>query len=394
MSYYEYHVARRYVQFEGALKELANYISLFGKKALMLTSCGPVKDAVEKRIREGFCLSAKECMNEKLADDSARYKRYFTMTERLDELREDLQYDFYDLDETPVAEANIRRVSEMVLTGGYDTVVGIGGGKAQDFARAITSYLPVKVVLVPTLAATNASVSTLSVLYTPDGKRIDRYLRMDNAPELVLVDTELLIHNPPRMFSAGIGDIAATYFEAISNLRMSASTENLPVFAEEGIVLSADILMKQAPMAFQALREGKINRAFETVVSMIMHNCGPLNMICLTGYAHVLDEMFLYFEKMHALPHGLRVGYGVLPMLAFVGASEDEIKTYLHFAKSVGIPTTLKEMGMGECTRKEWKAAFDATIGPKGSLNALPFTVTDQGLIDSLFAAEKYANGF
>ncbi|MBR3927516.1 MAG: iron-containing alcohol dehydrogenase [Clostridia bacterium] len=394
MSYYEYHVARRYVQFEGALKELANYISLFGKKALLLTNCGPVKQDVEKRIREGFELPAKRLMNASLAIDSARYRRYYAMTDRLDELRRDLEYEFFDLDEMPVAEENIEKVSEMVRAGGYDTVVGVGGGKAQDFARAITHYVPVKVVLVPTLAATNASVSTLSVLYTPDGKNIDKYLRMDNAPELVLVDTEILIHNPKRMFSAGIGDIAATYYEALCNLRMAESTENLPVFAEEGIQLSVDILKKQAPGALEALKIGKINRAFETVVSMIMHNCGPLNMICLTGYAHILDEMFLYFEKMHALPHGLRVGYGVLPMLAFIGASEEEQLSYYRFCKSTGIPTSLKEMGMDQYSREDWQKAFDQTVGKKGSLSALPYTVNAQTLIDSLFAAERIANSF
>ena len=100
-------------------------------------------------------------------------------------------------------------LAEQVQAQGFDTVVGVGGGKGQDFARALTHFLPVKVILVPTLAATNASISTLSVIYTPDG-RIDQYWRMDNAPELVLADTEVLIQNPPPVLSAGIGDIMST----------------------------------------------------------------------------------------------------------------------------------------------------------------------------------------
>ena len=392
MSYYEYHVAKRYVQFEGALRELSNYISLFGKKALFLTSCGPVRETVERRIREGFSLPAERRMNPRLAEDSPRYNRYFAMQERFDALRKDMEFEFYDLGETPVTEANVRVVADMARTKGFDTVVGIGGGKGQDFARAITHYLPVRVALVPTLAATNASVSTLSVLYTPDGSRLEKYWRMDNAPELVLVDTDLLIRNPVHLFSAGIGDIAATYSEAICNLRMGKTTENLPIFAEKGILLSMDILREQAPLALKALQQGKPDRAFETVVSMIMHNCGPLNMICLTGYAHVLDEMLLFFDRARALPHGLRVGYGVLPMLAFSGAAKAERKAYHDFCKSVGIPTTLAELGLGGLSREEWQTAFDATVGVRESLKSLPYSATREQLVESLFDAEVFAN--
>lgn len=391
MSYYEYHVARRYVQFEGALGELVNYISLFGKKVLFLTSCGPVRETVEQRIRAGFLLPAARSMSPALAEESPRYNRYFAMQERFDALRRDMEFEFYDLDDMPVSEENICRIADMVRMKGFDTVVGIGGGKGQDFARAITHYLPVKVALVPTLAATNASISTLSVLYTPDGIHIDKYWRMDNAPELVLVDTELLIHNPPGMFSAGIGDIAATYCEAICSLRLGSMTDHLPVFAEEGIALSMDILRKQAPLALEALKRGKPDRAFETVVSMIMHNCGPLNMICLTGYAHVLDEMLLFFDRAHAMPHGLRVGYGVLPMLAFAGAGDEERRSYFEFCKSIGIPTTLAELGLEGLRRSDWQRAYDATVGISGSLKSLPYAAAPEQFLDSVFDAENFA---
>ena len=42
MSYYEFHVARRYVQFGGALRELANYLTLVGKNILLITRSIPL----------------------------------------------------------------------------------------------------------------------------------------------------------------------------------------------------------------------------------------------------------------------------------------------------------------------------------------------------------------
>ena len=91
MSYIEYHVARRYVQFEGALRELANYASLIGRKVLILTACAPVTEQVVAKIREGIDAPAAKWMNPQLAADSPRYARYMPMTDRFDALRREME---------------------------------------------------------------------------------------------------------------------------------------------------------------------------------------------------------------------------------------------------------------------------------------------------------------
>lgn len=389
MSYYEYHVARRYVQFEGALRELANYASLVGKKVLLLTACDPVRELVEDRIREGLERPAAACMNPRLAADSPRYARYVPMAQRLDEFRSEMEFEFYDIGDRIITQSNIRSVAEYAKSRGIDTVVGIGGGKGQDFARALTHFLPVRVILVPTLAATNASISTLSVLYSEDGSRIQQYWRMDNAPDLVLVDTQILIENGQRTLAAGIGDIVSTYYEALCNLKMSGKTDNISVLSHKGVELAIEIMREQAPGALEAVRDKKINPAFETVVSMIMHNCGPLGMICSVGFAHILDEVFLYFKPAHRVPHGLRVGYATIAMLLFQRAQPREIRQYVAFCRQTGIPVSLKELGLSDIGYEQWMQAFDATAGVSGTIQSMPFPVTAKDLIDSLMAAES-----
>ena len=389
MSYYEYHVARRYVQFEGALHELANYASMSGRRVLLLTACDPVTEEIRAKIQEGIDRPAAAWMNPRLAAESVRYARYVPMADRMDDMRSDMQFDFYDIGQTPITEENIRRIAEHVREKGYDTVAGIGGGKGQDFARALTQFVPVKVILVPTLAATNASISTLSVVYTADG-RIDRYLRMDNAPDLVLVDTEVLVKNPPSVLSAGIGDIMSTYYEALCNFHITGKTDIVPVFALKGVQLAIETMQELAPEALASVARGEITPAFENVLSMIMHNCGPLGMICTTGYAHVLDEMFLYFEQAHRIPHGLRVGYATIAMLCRQGADEAEIREYIAFCRTAGIPTTPAELGLGNVSRREWHAAFEATLGRSGNHRGLPFETNADELIDSLEMAQRY----
>lgn len=390
MSYIEYHVARRYVQFEGALRELANYASLIGRKVLILTACAPVTEQVVAKIREGIDAPAAKWMNPQLAADSPRYARYMPMTDRFDALRREMEFEFYDIGDTVVAEENIRRVAEYVQARGVDTVVGVGGGKGQDFARALTHFVPVKVILVPTLAATNASISTLSVLYSPDGAKIEQYWRMDSAPDLVLADTEVLVANGPRVLAAGIGDITSTYYEALCNLKMTGRTDILPALSYEGVRLAVDVMRRQAPKAVEAARAGKANNEFESVVSMILHNCGPLGMICTMGFAHVLDEVFLGFEASHKTPHGLRVGYATIPMLLYTGMGEEETRQYAAFCKQVGIPTTLAELGLDGISDEEWLRAYNETAGRSGTLKTLPFAVTPKQLIGSLKTAEAF----
>ncbi len=390
MSYYEFHVARRYVQFGGALRELANYLTLVGKNILLITACDPVRDEVVERIKEGIKLPAAQVMDPGLAALSPRYARYLPMADQFDRCRGEMTFDFYDFGDGQVTEENIRRVGQYVLQGGFDTVVGIGGGKGQDLARALTQVAPVKTVLVPTLCATNASISTLSVLYTPDG-HIDRYWRMDNAPDLVLVDTDLLVRNPPRALAAGIGDITATYYEAQCNLRLSGKTDHIPAYSAEGIALNIRLMRTHAPAAMAAIRARKADPAFETVLSMIMHNPGPLGMICLTGYAHIIDEVFLYFNKAHLTPHGLRVGFAVIAMLLFEGAGQDEIREYVAFCRAVGIPVSLKELGLDRISREQWLEAYDATAGSSGSIRGLPFEVDGPRIVQSILDADRCA---
>lgn len=107
----------------------------------------------------------------------------------------------------------IERLAARVREVGTDVVVGLGGGKTLDTAKAVAHEVGQPVAIVPTIASTDAPCSALSVIYTPEGA-FERYLFLPRNPELVLVDTEIIVQAPVRFLVAGMGDALSTYFEA------------------------------------------------------------------------------------------------------------------------------------------------------------------------------------
>src|SRR6267154_468718 len=89
-------------------------------------------------------------------------------------------------------------------------IVGAGGGKVRDTARAVASDLKLPVVNCPTVASSDAPCSALSVVYTDEGV-FEQYRIYGRNPDLVLVDTEVIAKSPARLLVAGMGDALATW---------------------------------------------------------------------------------------------------------------------------------------------------------------------------------------
>jgi glycerol dehydrogenase len=117
-------------------------------------------------------------------------------------------------------------------------IIGAGGGKVLDTARAVASDLKLPVVNCPTVASSDAPCSALSVVYTDEGV-FQEYRIYRRNPDLVLVDTEVIARSPARLLVAGMGDALATWFEAkvcadgnVRNMRGGASTRSALALAE------------------------------------------------------------------------------------------------------------------------------------------------------------------
>ena len=159
---------------------------------------------------------------------------------------------------------------------GCQFVVGIGGGKTLDTAKAVAYYKKVPVVIFPTLASTDAPCTALTVVYNADGS-FNRYLFLPDNPNAVLADTKLLAAEPARFFAAGVGDGLATYFEA----RTCYATNGInlvlmqPSLAGLGIAkMCYETIRDYAPQAMSAVATKSVTPALErTIEATIYMSC-------------------------------------------------------------------------------------------------------------------------
>lgn len=89
------------------------------------------------------------------------------------------------------SHAEINRLMAILQKQGCRGVVGIGGGKTLDTAKAIGYYQKLPVVVIPTIASTDAPTSALSVIYTEAGE-FEEYLIYPKNPDMVVMDTAII----------------------------------------------------------------------------------------------------------------------------------------------------------------------------------------------------------
>lgn len=131
------------------------------------------------------------------------------------------------------SEGEIQRMRDIVRAHGIDCVAGVGGGSAIDTAKATAYYEGLPVLVIPTVSATDAPCTGLSVIYKDDGS-FSKYLFYPKNPDVVLVDSTVIANAPVKFLVAGMGDALGTYFEA----RMCARAK-APSLENGGITRSA-----------------------------------------------------------------------------------------------------------------------------------------------------------
>ena len=288
------------------------------------------------------------------------------------------------------ALAEIERVKAAARQCGVRTIVGAGGGKVLDTARAVAADLGLPVVNCPTVASSDAPCSALSVIYTEEGI-FQEYRFYRKNPDLVLVDTQVIAQAPPRLLAAGMGDALATWFEArtcvagsVRNMRGGGSTATALAVAE----LCYRMLLADGAAALQAVSAQVVTPALERLVEANTLLSGLGFESSGLAAAHAVHNGLTAAHDTHAYFHGEKVAFGLLVQLVLEGATRATVDEVLGFSSDVGLPITLVDIGLAELSRDQLDAIARRATMPGETIHNEPFEVTPDIVADAILAAD------
>ncbi|MGC1722692.1 MAG: glycerol dehydrogenase [Isosphaeraceae bacterium] len=284
----------------------------------------------------------------------------------------------------------IERVKAAGRELGARTIVGAGGGKVLDTARAAAAGLGLPVVNCPTVASSDAPCSASSVIYTDEGV-FQEYRFYRKNPDLVLVDTEVIAQAPPRLLVAGMGDALATWFEArtcvaghVKNMRGGGSTNSAAALAE----LCYRTLLEDGAAALRAVETKVVTSALERLVEANTLLSGLGFESSGLAAAHAVHNGLTVAPGTHHYLHGEKVAFGLLVQLVMEGAPRATVEQVLGFSTEVGLPITLAEVGLSELPRDLLTQIARRATAPGETIHNEPFEVTPDMVADAILAAD------
>lgn len=347
---------RRYIQGPGELGHLGAHVAHLGHRAFIVLDPG-TDGRVGQTVDEGFsgCESASKPV-----------------------------FRVYD---GPCSERACRGLARACVQLKCDCVVGMGGGKMLDIAKAVAYYAELPLCVAPTVASSDAPCSALSVLYD-DGGSFDKYLHLDRAPDLVVVDSAVIAHAPAHLLLAGMGDALATYFEARA-CRESAGENELagaPGVAAMALARSCfEVLMADGLQAKADVEAKVLSPAVERVIecnilcSGIGFESGGLSL------AHAVANGLAALEGVR-VAHGLAVTYGLSLQFAVAAKltgkplDDDEARA-LAFCHAAGLPTCLADLGLGALSEEDLHSVAARALSCTRNIGNVPY-VLDAGALE------------
>ncbi|BEP28851.1 glycerol dehydrogenase [Helicovermis profundi] len=353
----------KYLQGKGELSNLGTYVNDYGKKALLIAS----------------------------KDDRNRVIKYIESA--LEKEAFEIIYGDFGGECT---KNEIEKQRKIFNDNKCEVVIGLGGGKALDTAKAVSHYENKDVIIVPTIASTDAPCSSLAVIYTEKGE-FEEYIFFKKNPNLVLVDTEIIANAPTRFLVSGIGDALSTYFEARACEKSFA--DNIP----GGKSTKAAIAI--AKLCYETLLEDSLKAKYASdnnVVTMALENIVEAN-ILLSGIgfessglaaAHAIHNGLTVMEETHKYFHGEKVAFGVIVQLVLENANKDELNKIIKFNKSLGLPICLKDLGVKKIDSKKIMEVSSLSCADGETIYNMPFEVTKEDVFAAIITANKLGEDY
>lgn len=279
---------------------------------------------------------------------------------------------------------NIENVTEIAKMNQADMILGVGGGKAIDTAKAAADQASIPVFTLPTIAATCAATTPLSIIYTDRGD-FEALLHLNSPPIHIFMDTRIIADAPMKYLWAGIGDTIAKFYEVNITTRGKQLSHN----AYMGRSISPMCVEPLIQFGKKALEDNQKKATSYELEQILLNNIISTGMVSMLvgdenngAVAHGLFYGLTLLEQIekHHL-HGEVVAYGVLVLLA-LDNQDAELDRLHNFYKSVGLPTSLKEIDVK--IDKEYLGAVLEKAVNAPDMKKTPYKVTTDMLFQAI----------
>lgn len=363
----------KYVQGENELLNLGYFIKTFGESALLIAH----------------------------KDDIARVQK------QLDETSEKFGVTIVPSSfNGECSRQEIARLQEMAKENQTDCIIGLGGGKAIDTSKCVAEGE--NLIIVPTIAATDAPTSHSAVMYTPEGE-FDDYAYFKQSPSVVMVDTTIIANAPTRFLVAGMGDALSTMFEARATAKSFSNVNaGLPcgyLNKDTKPAKNTIAAYAMAKVCYETLLENGYNAKIASdhnLVTPALENIVETN-ILLSGLGfessglaaiHAIHDGLTALEGTHHFFHGEKVAFSTICQLVLENADTAELYEVLDFCLSVGLPVCLADIGVESITFAEALEVAEKACIPEESIHSMPFPIEVEAVAAAIMAADQIGRDY
>ena len=347
----------KYVQGYGVIHDLKKYVDWMGEKFLVVASKNRMRDLKDIIVK---ALDGK-------------------------------QLEFYEF----VGECSWNNIEKLMAAAkefGAETLIGIGGGKVVDSVKAAALKCGLlNEVIIPTIAATDAYTSAASCIYDEETHQMTEATNSPKNPDLVLVDTEILLKAPVRQFVSGMGDALSTYVGGLvcqqnflNNHHGGVGTHSALAIAK----LSYDMLFQYGRQAKLAAEKKALSDAFNAIieVNILMSGMGFENNGSSSDHCFYFGTLALPNREEYVY-HGEGVAFSTCCQLVMQGASNEQLDEVYRFCRDVGLPITFDDMHLSDLTDEEYDIMTKAAL-EQGFMHNQPFEVTYEKVLGAYKAAD------
>ena len=317
----------KYIEGYGVLEKLGHFGSFLGNRVLLVgspTSLDQALPAVKKSLEEAGII-----------------------------------WDVYQFDGFPTEQA-AQKIADITKAGHFDFLIGIGGGRVMDVTKYGADLSERRLILIPTISATNASLRVNSIVYDDKGRH--QGMHKNQLPAcFTLADLDILTKQPVRYLASGILDTLVRFIEMRPYL--SVYPDDLNTKVSYAVIEEAyHFLISHSKEYLQDLKEQKPTKRLAEAIQCVIGVCSISANYNSTGskfggLAHGVYYGFTRSRENHHLLHGEVVGFGILTQLFAEGYELDEIRKEYQHLHLFGFDYDLEDCGI--LTDQELDEAVD-----------------------------------